>query len=814
MSYSIKKFIVLSLLVLILSPFSEVFAQIPSDLSKMKSSQITDAQLMQFVQQAQSSGMSESELMQQFQQRGLSEPELQSLSTRIKGLMGADNNASAVKDGPATTTSNKRVYKGEMTEFKMPQNPSRVFGSELFSGVDPVFVPNFKIATPKNYVIGPEDELQLDVYGNNISNQKLMVSPDGFINVKYTGPVNVSGMTIEQAAGVLKGRLTKYYPELSTGGTKIQLTLGSIRSIKVTVVGAVKKPGTLTLPSIATLFNALYSSGGPLENGSFRNIELVRNSRTIAVADLYDFILKGDQSSNISLHDDDVIRIPFAKTQIVLEGELNRKGIFEVKGTESLQQVLDFAGGFKSNAYKGRITGTRYTDVERKVIDIAKVSYASFNLNNGDSLYIDSVVNRFDNRVIITGAVFKPGAYSIENGLDIKELIAKAQGLKEDAFVGRANMVRLREDKTKEYKSLDLKDILKNNLSFRLRKEDSIHVVSILELRETFSVSLVGPVKNPGDYSYEDSLTLQGLLLQSGGFMEKATPTRVEIGRRSSNINLASKGSSITEIIEVDVKKDLSDFGADILLKPFDIVNIKVDPNKLKQITIKITGEVLYTGGYSLVSPEERLSSVLKRAGGLLPYADLDGVKLIRKRILKDSAQIKRLLLSTVKISSLKNYNKDTSNLIAKDELQSYTTEVAIDLRTILANPGTDEDPILLDGDELVVSKFVNTVSVGGEILKPVTVQFKAGLGLSYYLSVAGGFTKNAFKSGTFVIYPNGMSAKTHQFLGIRKYPKVISGSSIIIPLRPEQKDLDTAKASILISALSSMMTALVLLFR
>lgn len=814
MSYSIKKFIVLSLLALILSPFSEVFAQIPSDLSKMKSSQITDAQLMQFVQQAQSSGMSESELMQQFQQRGLSEPELQSLSTRIKGLMGAGNNATAVQDGSATTTSNKRVYKGEMTEFKMPQNPSRVFGSELFSGVDPVFVPNLKIATPKNYVIGPEDELQLDVYGNNISNQKLMVSPDGFINVKYTGPVNVSGMTIEQAAGVLKGRLTKYYPELSTGGTKIQLTLGSIRSIKVTVVGAVKKPGTLTLPSIATLFNALYSSGGPLENGSFRNIELVRNSRTIAVADLYDFILKGDQSSNISLHDDDVIRVPFAKTQIVLEGELNRKGIFEVKGTESLQQALDFAGGFKSNAYKGRITGTRYTDVERRVIDIAKVSYASFNLNNGDSLYIDSVVNRFDNRVIITGAVFKAGAYSIENGLDIKELIAKAQGLKEDAFVGRANMVRLREDKTKEYKSLDLKDILKNNLSFRLRKEDSIHVVSILELRETSIVSLVGPVKNPGDYRYEDSLTLQGLLLQSGGFMEKATPTRVEIGRRSSNINLASKGASTTEIIEVDVKKDLSDFGADILLKPFDIVNIKVDPNKLKQITVKITGEVLYTGGYSLVSPEERLSSVLKRAGGLLPYADLDGVKLIRKRILKDSAQINRLSLSTVKISSLKNYNKDTSNLIAKDELQSYTTEVALDLRTILANPGTDEDPILIDGDELVVPKFVNTVSVGGEILKPVTVQFKAGLGFSYYLSAAGGFTKNAFKSGAFVIYPNGMSAKTHQFLGIRKYPKVIPGSSIIIPLWPEQKGLDTAKAGILISALSTMMTALVLLFR
>jgi protein involved in polysaccharide export with SLBB domain len=814
MSYSIKKFIVFSLLALIMSPFSEAFAQIPSDLSKIKSSQITDAQLMQYIQQAQSSGMTENELMQQFQQKGLPETELQSLSARIKGLMGPGNNANAAQDGGGITTGNKRVYRGEMTEFKMPQNPSRVFGSELFSGVDPVFVPNLKIATPKGYVIGPEDELQLDVYGNNISNQKLMVSPDGLINVKYAGPVNVSGMTIEQAAGVLKARLTKYYPALSSGATKIQLTLGSVRSIQVTVVGAVKKPGTITLPSIATLFNALYSSGGPLDNGSFRTIELVRNSKTIAVADLYDFILKGDQSANISLHDNDVIRVPFAKTQIALEGELNRKGIFEVKGTESLQQALDFAGGFKSNAFKGRITGTRYTDVERKVIDIAKENFASFNLNNGDSLYIDSVVNRFDNRVIITGAVFKPGAYSIENGLDIKQLIAKAQGLKEDAFVGRANMVRLREDKTKEYKSLDLKDILKNNLSFSLRKEDSIHVVSILEMRENSTVSVVGPVKNPGDYRYEDSLTLQGLLLQSGGFMENATPTRIEIGRRKSDINIGTKGAFTSEIIQLDVKKDLSDLGSDVFLKPFDIINIKVDPTKVKQISVKVTGEVLYTGGYTLASPEERLSSVLKRAGGLLPYADIDGAKLIRKKELKDTAQIKRLALSTVKISNLKDNDKDTSNLVANEELQSRTTEVALDLRTILAKPGSDDDPTLIDGDELVVPRFNNTVSVGGEVLKPVTIQFESGRGLSRYLSAAGGFTKNAFRSRAFVVYPNGRSAKTHQFLGIRKYPKITPGSSVFIPLRPEVKGLDAAKAGILVSAFSATMTALVLFFR
>jgi len=719
----------------------------------------------------------------------------------------------STSDAGTKVQSNKRTYKGDFSQFKMPEKPSRVFGSELFSGVDPVFVPNLKIATPKGYVIGPEDELQLDIYGNNISNQKLMVSPDGFISVKYAGPVNVSGMTIEQAAGVLKGRLIKFYPALSSGATKLQLTLGSVRSIQVTIVGAVKKPGTITLPSIATLFNALYSSGGPLDNGSFRNIELVRNSKTIAVADLYEFILKGDQSANISLQDNDVIRIPFAQTQIALEGELNRKGIFEVKGTETLQQALDFAGGFKSNAFKGRITGTRFTDVERKVIDIAKADFSFFKLNNGDSLYIDSVVNRFDNRVVITGAVFKPGAYSIENGMDIKALIAKAQGLKEEAFVGRANMVRLREDKTKEYKSFNLKNILNGSEKFQLLKEDSLHIVSILELRDSTTVTLLGPVKKPGDFRYEDSLTLQAILLQAGGLMENATPSRIEIGRRKKDINLGAKGAATSEVIQIDINKDLSQIGADIFLQPFDVISVKADPAKVKQISVKVSGELLYAGTYTLENPEERLSSIVKRAGGLLPYADINGAKLVRRKDKIDTAQIKRLALSTAR-SSADLKNSDTVTSLATKELGNPTTDVALDLAKIMAKPNSDDDLTLQDGDELIIPRFNNTVSVGGEVLKPVTVQYESGKGFGTYLSAAGGFTRNAYKTRAFVVYPNGRSAKSHSFLGIRSYPKVTAGSSIFVPAKPESNAFDAAKAGILVSAFSAVMTGLVLLFR
>jgi protein involved in polysaccharide export with SLBB domain len=793
--------------------FSQV--SMPSDLSRVKSSQITDAQLMQFIQQAEASGADESELMQEFQKRGLPESELQALSARVKSLMGSTQPKGSVTSDEKSM-GNKRTYKGEMTEFKRPEKPSRVFGSELFSGVDPLFVPNLKIATPKGYVIGPEDELQLDIYGNNIATQKMMVSPDGFVTLKYAGPVNVSGMTIEQAASVFKARLTKFYPALANGGTKLQLTLGSLRSIQVIVVGAVKKPGTITLPSVAKLFNALYASGGPLENGSFRNIELVRNSKVVAVADLYDFILKGEQTSNLTLQDNDVIRVPFAKQQVVLEGGVNRKGIFEIGEKESIQQLLDFAGGFKSNAFRGRITGTRYTDVEKKVIDIAKTDFQTFHLLHGDSLYVDSVIDRYENRVYISGAVFKPGAYALDKDLDVKGLIQKAQGLKEDAFVGRVNMVRLKEDRTKEYKSFGLKEILSGNEKIALRREDSLHVLSILELRDSTTVSVLGLVRKPGDYRYEDSLSLQSILLQAGGFQENATPSRIEIGRRKMGVNPSEKGSNTSEIIQLDLNKDLSKIGSDVFLKPFDVISVKADPSKVKQVSVKISGEVLYAGTYTLSNPEERLSSVVNRAGGLLPYADINGAKLIRKKEKVDTAQIKRLALSTIKISTFddKDKDKDTSKLVKDDELKSQTTEVALDLSRILENPGSVEDLTLQDSDELIVPRFVNTVAVSGEVLKPVTIQYEEGKGLSNYLSAAGGFTRNAYKNRVFIVYSNGRSSKTHAFLMFRSYPKVLPGCSIFVPLRQDTKSFDPAKAGILVSALSAVMTGLVLLFR
>jgi protein involved in polysaccharide export with SLBB domain len=794
----------------------ETIAQIPTNLSNIRASQISDAQLMQFLQQAQSSGMTEEQLMQEFKRRGLPDSEMEALVNRIKLMTGVELSANEdeemgeKKDGKSTT----RKYKGESKPFKIPAKPSRVFGADLFQSADPVFIPNLKIATPKGYVLGAEDELQLDIYGNNISNQKLTVSPDGFINVKYAGPINVNGMTIEQAAGVIKARLSKFYPALTSGATKIQLTLGSVRSIQVMVVGAVKKPGTVTLPSVATLFNALYVSGGPLENGSFRSIELVRDNKVIAYADLYDFILKGDQGSNLSLRDNDVIRVPYAKAQIAIEGGVNRVGLFELKNSETVQHVLDFAGGFKGNAFKGRITGTRYTDVEKSVIDVGKDQFVSYQLLHGDSLYIDTVVNKYDNRVFISGAVFKPGAYSLDKNMDVKVLIQKAQGLKEEAFTGVANMVRLKEDYTKEYLTLDLRDIISGKSVIQLKREDSLHVESILDLQDSTVVTINGPIKFPGRYRYEDSLSLKGLILKAGGLLDNATTLRIEVGRRKLDIATGTKGAATSEIISIDIDRSLTDKGKEVILKPFDVVSIKQDPAKVKQVTVEVKGEVAFAGSYTLENPEEKLSSIIKRAGGILPYADIYGAKLVRKRLNQDTAFIKRLSLSNVNLNSVDKEKSDTSKLIEMDQLNSKTTDVALELDKILARPGSEEDLTLQDGDQIIIPRFVNTVGVSGEVLKPVTVQYEPGRSFASYISAAGGFNRNAYKKRVFVVYPNGRSASTKSFLGIRSYPRLTPGSSIFVPLEPAGKSIDPAKAGVLVSAFASIMTTLVLLLR
>jgi protein involved in polysaccharide export with SLBB domain len=780
-------------------------AQLPSDLSKIKSSQITDDQLFQFVQKAQSSGQSHEDILSELKQRGLPDAELLTLSDRVAGLMGADN-TSATSVGSSATQS-KRTSLATIKQNVEAPTTSKVFGAELFSGASPMFVPNLNIATPANYKVGPGDELLLEVYGNNVFVQKLLVSREGFVNVKYAGLVNVNGSTIQDLANIIKNRLSRFIPSLAGGGSKLNLSLASIRSISVNVVGAVKKPGTITVPSLATLFNALYATGGPLENGSLRTIELIRGNKKILEADLYDFLLKGDQSANIFLQDNDLIRVPFAKQQVQLTGLLNRTGIFEVKPSEKLSDLFEFAGGFKPVAYQGRVTGTRNGYLTKEVIDVPSNNFSDFLLRNGDSLHVDSLIDKFVNRVTINGAVYKPGAYAWERGQQLTDLIQKAEGLKEEAFLGSVNVLRTFENLEKQNISVDLRAILKGQQSFTLLNEDVITVFSSYDLKDKFNISISGPVRNPGSFPYADSITLQQLILLSGGFTDKAIPTSIEIGRNKKEAGAGKNADAKVEIIKVSVNADLNKTGADFKLLPGDIVSVKSDPLKIPQSKVLLTGKVLFPGTYVLESREDRLSNILTRAGGLLNIADENGVKVIRRNIVQNQEELAKAAEKQTKT------RKDSGNS-KLENLNYQVSEIAVNLKALLKAPGTADDIILEDGDEVVIPQIKNVVTMTGEVLKPVAVQFTPGKSFNYYISSAGGFSSKAKKGKSFVIYSNGRSKRTTGILGIFKnHPKITPGSTVVVPAKPERDGkFDPAKAGILISALSALVSTIAIL--
>jgi protein involved in polysaccharide export with SLBB domain len=476
---------------------------------------------------------------------------------------------------------------------------------------------------------------------------------------------------------------------------------------------------------------------------------------------------------------------------------------------ENLKDAITYAGGFKSKAFKGRITGNRYSDFDKRVVDVSGDSLQFFKPKNGDEYFVDSVVNRYQNRVIISGAVFKPGPYAIENGMTLKQLINKAQGLKEDVYTGRALVVRTKDDLSKEYIAVELKPIAEGKEDgLLLKREDSVHVASLFDIRDTATVTINGAVRNPGTYRFEEGLSLKSLILKAQGFADEATGQGIEISRRKRDVEVTKAGSNIVELISVNDNKELSGTSADVTLKPFDIITVKEDPYYKKQISVKVTGEVLMPAVYTLQSREERLSSIIQRAGGLLYTSNLAGAKLVRlKREGVDTSEVKRLLKSVVKDTTTQSKTVET--------ISKNTRDVAINLGYILSHPGSADDITLEEGDELIIPRINNTVSVNGEVFRPVEVMYENGKNINDYLSDAGGVTQSGKKGRAFVIYPNGSSAQIKKPFGIfRHYPKIEPGSNIFVPEKRKKEGVDAAKAGIFISAVTGLMTALALIFK
>lgn len=764
------------------------------NISSVNVDDISDQQVTQLLQQAQNAGINDDELIRQAQSRGMSYAQAQKLQARIKDIRSKSGRS--VQAGDTIESGRRLNYKPDSVDTAFLRKDlfedlkPKIFGAEIFKNKNSSFEPNLKLATPGNYILGPSDQLNISVYGNSLVNWKLDISPEGNINIPGIGILNVGSKTIDQATTLIKNKLSANNYAVGRG-TNVQVTLGNIRSIQVIIIGQVTKPGTYTLPSLASVFNALYTAGGPNDNGSLRQIEIIRNNRIIRHLDVYEFLLKGDQKNNISLQDQDIVRVPTYRTRVQLVGEVKIPALFEVLPGETLDNIINYAGGFTDSAYTARIKVSQVSDQQRKITDVLEADYKNYIPLRGDKYTVESIIYRFQNRVVIRGAVFRPGDYELQSGLTLNELIEKAAGLKEDAFTERGTITRLKADNSTEIIGFNVKDVINKKLNLPLQREDIVNISSIFDLRDKYIVTINGSVRKPGKFAFSENMKVEDLILQAGGFAEGASTKRIEVARRISDADPASKSSSVAQVFNVNIDGPLKPNDANFVLTPFDIVSVYSLPGYEKQKTVKVEGEVLYPGSYTIKNKNEKISDLVARAGGLTASADVEGGSLKRENIAilgidKNKADTTALALErTAQANRLKRTYKDSTNTADTEQRNNY---VGIDLESVLKTPGSKSDLLLEDGDILRVPKQQQIVRVNGQVLYPSAVVYDRSKSFNDFVSNAGGYGPEALKRGAYIVYQNGTVKGTKKFLFFNSHPAVKPGSEIFVPKKPASK--------------------------
>jgi protein involved in polysaccharide export with SLBB domain len=781
------------------------------DLTTFKVDALTDDDINKFKQQLQQSGLTETQAEQLALQRGLPTSELTKLRARLAASNSGFNKSSSITSKAISRVLDSNNISQSIVQEKDFTN--LIFGSELFNNPTPIFEPNLRIATPKNYILGPDDEVIIEVFGYQEASFRLTVTPEGSINIPVIGIIPIVGLTIEQATRRIKDRMSKNgYASLLSGQSNLQVSIGKIRSIKVTVIGEAKKPGSYNISSLSTLFNALYAAGGPTNKGSFRQIELIRNNKIITKLDAYDFLLKGDQTNNVRLTDQDVIRIPPVKTQVKLIGEVKREGIFEVLLNETLQNVFDFSGGFTDEAYTATVQIKQITDKEKRIKDVPKIDFINYLPNKGDSIIVSKVLNRYDNRVTISGAIYRPGTYELVKGSTLTQIISKAEGIKEDAFKERGVIVRTNDsDLTKKIISFNVQGVVsKNERDIALQKNDEIIIGEASAYRDKYTITLEGEVKKPGIYPFFQGITLNDLLFLAEGLTDAAAIGNIEIARRIKSDGEIKK-NEMAIILDVSSQKDLKITSNEIVLQPWDVISIRRKKDYKEQISVKVEGEIKYPGNYVLSEKNERVSSLLKRAGGITNEAFIEAASLIRV----NNSLVHDNNMSEQKVKKIQQQLKDTSSNLT-ESFTKPTIKVGLDLTKILSTPNGLDDILLQEGDVLSIPKQKNEIKINGEVMVPSEVVFKKGESLKYYVNKAGGYTDNAREKRIYVLYPNGDASRIKRFLFFKKYPAITPGAEILVPKIPERakSGLSTAEIVGLSSAVASIAGIVIAILR
>ena len=815
---------------------------------------MSDDQVISFVVKEQQKGTSQSQIVTKLMQQGVTIEQIRKVRQKVErqkknqGLGTQDitgesnrlreNNTSTsnqnispyrIKDGNYTRhtyDTNDQEYmlmQNELNDF-MPDsttmaeqamyrrladnqisNRNKVFGRDIFNNPRLNFEPNMNIATPQNYRLGPGDAVYVDIYGASQKTIESTITPDGTIVIEGYGPIELSGLTVNQANSKLKATLGARYKS-----SKVKLTVGQTKTISVNVMGEVMTPGTYTLSAFATVFHALYMAGGTNSIGTLRNIKVFRNNRQVTTVDIYDYILNGKMTGNIRLAEGDVIVVGPYDCLVSISGKVKRPMYYEMKQTESLASLMKFSGGFTGDAYKKSVRVVRKSGTQYSVFNVGEFDMSSFRMSDEDSVSVDSILPRYSNMVEVRGAVFRPGMYQMGGEVEtVRTLIQQAEGVTEDAFTAHAVMHRLKPDRTLEVIQVDVDGIMNGRVAdIPLKNEDVLYIPSKKELQEDLTLTIHGEVMYPGIYKYADNETLEDLVLQAGGLKETASLMKVDVARRIVDQRLTTSSDTIAHTFSFALKDGfVIDGEPGFVLKPYDEIYVRKSPGFYKQQNVYVEGEVLFAGTYTLSKKNERVSEIIKKAGGLSNMAYPQGARLERRLTNLERKRVAEIMKlqreqreDEIRSQAIKS-GKSISDLKQLASTDNYEIPdfypVGIELDKAIANPGSDADIVLREGDRLTVPVYNGTVKINGEVMYPNTVAYKEGKGINYYIDLAGGFSGKAKKSRTYIIYMNGDVAKAGH--GVKVKP----GCEIVVPQKSMSK-MSTAESISLISGTAS----------
>lgn len=750
------------------------------------SQSMSDQQVLQMVIQEKQSGATDNEIATRLMQKGATMDQIQRIRQQYakqKNGQGMDYAVDKAKGGAVGSASNRMRTNNEpnikekdddkqffdkketldnereptynYVEEVQTSSAKKVFGRDIFNNKSLTFEPQMNIATPQNYVLGPGDQLIVDIYGASQESNSLTVSPDGDIIIPEFGPVRVSGLTVAAAQSRIRSKLGGYFQS-----SEIKATLGQSRTIMVNVMGEVKVPGTYTLSAFATVFHALYMAGGISDLGTLRSIKVLRQGRQISVVDVYEFILNGRLAGNVRLQDNDVIQVGTYDCIVDIEGKVKRPMAYEMRKDESLATLLKYSGGYAADAYKKQLRVLRKSEEMKSVYNVEEFDLSSFKVEDGDSVIVDSIYDRYKNMVEVKGAVFRPGMYRLGDKVSsVRSLIEMASGLTEEAMTSRAVLRRMKPNRTQAVISVDIEGIMKGTVAdMPLQNEDVLFIPTLAEHLNLRTLTIDGEVIFPGTYEYADNMTIEDLILQAGGLTDAASTLKVDVSRRLYDPNASEAGMEIAKTYSFSLKDNfVVNDDPNFTLLPYDIVQVRKSPVFQSPVRVSVEGEVAFQGVYTMEAKNQRLSDVVKAAGGVIPGSYVRGARLVRMMNEDEKARMEAVI-NTARQSA---DGKDSVNLDKIAMSDSYT--VGIHLDEALAKPGSTQDIELMDGDRLVIPRFNHTVRISGDVNAPNTVAFDEGQNYKYYIRQAGGFGNRAKKSHTYIVYQNGTMAVAKQ---------------------------------------------------